>query len=314
MNKGNNYHKKLNNLIHSIDINSRDRIESIHLNQIHNLFITFHGGIIIPKIPVKELDHETAFPIVQDLVKMIPNLIRHHVIPAHNKPASDQHYIHLIQKVAGSLFNYIHMLKIDCKFGGDPANILKRGNSLHYPSFQTNRVYYKSFVFPVSVVDDQYEFMEIRLTQSQQVESDQYFHTYALFDDMNKDGATHKLCEYIGNDLFAIPSTLFPFVQFEYFTACLNVLYPVQDEIIESIRLFEPLFIFLYSKYNPIETLLIDTVTIRETYGKLLKIENNKIELTSTFKESLRAYFRRYSLFRNDELALKGLWEFKRSG
>lgn len=304
--------KKLNNCINSIDKNAKNNFESIYLNQIHNEFITFPANLVIPKISVKELDHENTLPIVQNLGKVLPELLINHSIPLTKYPASDQHVIHFIQRITGSLLNFLHILKIDCKFSGDPKNILEKGDSIHYPSFKTNRIYYKSFIIPVSDVDDQFNFNAIRIIQSQQVDSDQYFHTYALFDDINKQDTIQRFHEFIGNDLFSISPTLYPFFQFEYFTACLSVLYPIQREIIDSIAFYEPIFIFLYSKYNSIDTLHLEDNTIMHAFGELLTLENNTFLLTDTLKESIRTYCNRYSLFRDDELALKGWWQFQK--
>lgn len=240
--------------VQAIDPTSRNRTRDIFLNVINNEFIVLDGKITIPRIPVKELDYELSVKIVDDLISYIPEFFLQHKLLKKRKPASEQHSLHFVQIIRGRFIYFVHIYKIDFKFGGDTANIVEQGNSDFYPSYNTDRVYYKSRIIPENSVlhheGDVIDFSPIRIFDSKRVESDQHFNTFAIFDEVNTKEITLEIASLLGPDMTAISPKLYPFIAFDYFTATFNTILPTQENIMKGVEIFEPLFLFIFSRYG----------------------------------------------------------------
>ena len=289
-----------------------NKTDDTFINVVHNEFIIINGEIIVPKISVKELDYKTSIGIVEEITDFIPQFLSNHQILKERKPASDQHMLQFVQKRKGKLLHFIHIFKIDLKFGGDSSNIIKKGNSDFHPSYKTNRIYFKSRVFPVwnDSSDNALEnFKSINILDSQYVESDQYFHTYAIFEDANTREITEKILSFIDSDIFSISTKIYPFLVFDYLTCALNILNPTNEEIEKGIKILEPLFLYVYSKFKDI-SIIVDLNDVDSEFEELI-IENESIELHNEYKKSLAEYFKQYSIVRDDDLSLKGWWKIE---
>lgn len=306
-------HEVIQNILNSIHSEKKNDTGPIYLNVIGNEFITLNGTIQIPMISVKELDYGTAREIIPLLVNHIPEFLNGHHLLEKRKPASEQHSLHFVRCLDGRLLKFVHILKIDLMFGGDSSTVTEKGNTDLYPAFATNRLYYKSKLIPVlphASLESGYDFEPLRLKDFNRIQSDNYFHTYAIFDDLNTREISKELCKCLPSDAFTISLDLYPFITYDYFTACLNVLYPDNDEIMKAVDLFEPLFGFLYSQYKNIESLL-DSDQLEIHYGEELEKHEYSISLKKNFQEKIKNYFHRYSLFRDEEMMVKGWRCFK---
>ncbi len=304
--------KKIHKLLSDIDIAAENRIDKIFLNAIKNEFIKVPGEIVIPKIHVKDLDYGTAFSILKDIEYFLPEFLYGHTILEARKPPSEQHSLHFIRSIKGQAIDFIHILKIDLKFGGDSINIIEKGSPTSYPSFRTDRVYYKSRLVPVKSIKVHKtitDFQPIRLFRSDYIESDKHFFAAAIFDDVDKSAVTGEINEAVNLDVFSISRDLYPFIVYDYFSACLNVLYPVTEEIEKSAALFEPVFLFIYSKYNDLND-LIDNIRLSGIFKDSLEFDNEGLKLTAFHLDRLREYFNRFVIARDNELMLKGWWRF----
>lgn len=296
-------------IIDSVDQAHRNRTENLYLNTIKNEFITFPGRIVIPRISVKQLEYDTALPAVRDLEEFIPEYFQNHRLQSVRRPEAETHSLQFVQKLEGKLCDFIHMFKVDLRFGGDSYNIVEKGNTEFYPSYITNRIYYKSRLIPCPRELDiaKGDFASVRLMDMQYVESDQYFHTFAVFDDISTRKITKDILDRLNIDVFNISLELYPFIVYEYFTACFNVINPTQAEIASAQELFEPVFIVIYSSYKDI-TNLAPLSDIEKKHNEAIEIVNGAPVLRKLFLERIKKYFKRFSLVRDDDLAVKGWW------
>ncbi|MCU0822100.1 MAG: hypothetical protein MUC95_06465, partial [Spirochaetes bacterium] len=283
----------------------------IYINVIKNEFIMINGTVKIPKIPVKELDYNTAVTILEEAVKYIPEFLCGHDLLVDRKPAAEQHALHFVKAVNGIANDYIHIFKLYLKFEGDSRNVIDRGDTSNYPSYSTDRYYYKSRIIPVSSVTrdkDKIDFKPIRIITPDSISTDQKLFTSAIFDDLDRKELTRDIHKKLGLDIFSISTELYPFIVFDYFTACFNVLYPSSEEIEKAVRIFEPIFISAMDKYGGLLKLK-NYEDIKSRYkDQLYFIDESFIKIK--FMDELKSYFQRWSLYRDDDLTLKGWWRF----
>lgn len=279
-----------------------------YINVIHNEFMKFDGIVEIPRIPVSELDLETTYKILEKLYPFIGYYLKNKVFLSRRNPPSEQHSIHLARPLSGRIIPFCHILRLDMKFSGDPSSITEKGNSNLYPAYRTDRVYLKSRIVPLQSWNEDGSFIPLRLRESTEVESDLYFHTYAMFDDVNTGDLTRELCSLAGNDLFPFSADLYPYLVSDYFTACLNILEPDRSEVETGLDLFEPLFLFLMSRFRTVPD--DDIRLFCSRFPDQLKTQDGQLELDPRFRLVLKEYFSRRNLERDDDLALKGWWRF----
>ncbi len=302
--------EKINSIISNIDSNSKNRTDTIYLNRVKEEFITFDDIITIPQIPVKELSYELAAGIVEDVSGVIPGFLHGHRMLEKRQPPSEVHSLHFMRVLEGKILDFAHMLRIHLKFGGDTSAIVRRGTSDVYPSFITNRLYYTSRLVPRKKEAAEGAGVDsLRLKDRLVTESDQYFHTFAIFEDMDTSDMTQKLLENIPADVFSVSTGLYPFLVFDYFTACMNILYPSADGIESAVDIFEPLFFIVAGGFLPPED-LAPGIDLEEAFAGRLEVTDNSVAPTGTFADELRRYFSGVRVEKDDELALKGWWRF----
>jgi len=203
------------------------------------------------------------------------------------------------------------ILRIDFKFSGDSSNVIDKGDSNHYPSYITDRVYYKSRLIPVNEeTKGQNYFNPIRIREADYIESDKSSYlTSTIFEELDHNKISKELCGVFGREIFNISTELYPFIAYDYFTACFNVIYPNNNELKQAVEIFEPLFFLLYSKYIDV-SVIADYDIITDIFIKELNISDKELLLSDDFNEKIMNYFKRFSLHRDDELTLKGWWKF----
>ncbi|MBN2157980.1 MAG: hypothetical protein JW807_01200 [Spirochaetes bacterium] len=295
---------RINRIIESIASDRKNLTGELYLNAIQNEFITIRKNLHIPRIEAKCLDYSRAAGIVADIADVMPEFLRGHRLLEYRKPAAEQHSLHFLMKIPGRVLDFIHILRIDLMFGGDSSNVVERGDTNFYPSFRTNRLYYKSRTVPVREASEN-DFEPLRLQEDERVESDNYFHTYALFDEFESREASKDLCAKFDADIFNISLDLYQFISYDYFTACMNVLYPVRTELASAVELFECMFIFLFSQYRNIEE-IVPLEKIRGAFAAEINCGAERITLTKEYIERLKNYFSRFSMYRDEEMLLKG--------
>ena len=302
--------KRINTVLEKIDADRSNKTGDIYLNSVKETFITFDDIVTIPRIPVKELPQDMAAGIMEDLSGIIPEFLRNHVLLEKRQPPSEVHSIHLVQRIEGKILDFYHIFRIHLQFGGDTSAIVRQGTSDLYPSFITNRVYYTSRLVPGKKAGDSGSTVDsLKLKDRLDTESDQHFHTFAIFDDVETGSLTRQLLAGVPDDIFKVSTALYPFVVFDYFTACMNILNPTQAAIEEAVDIFEPLFFVVAGGFVPPAT-LASGHDLTEMFSGRLALEEDRVRVTPEFTAQLGDYFSGVGVERDDELAVKGWWRF----
>ncbi len=87
-------------------------------------------------------------------------------------------------------------------------------------------MYFKSRLIPESghgERSDDESIIALRLFESDSVDSDHYRHTNAIFDETQDKELTKRINSHLERELFSISPELYPFLVYDYFTACLSV-------------------------------------------------------------------------------------------
>ncbi len=307
--------QKIQSLIDSIPEGARNHTEKFYLNNIQNEFVTFPDEISIPRIHVKELDYPCGIEIIKNLSEILPLYFQGHLMLEKRIPAAEQHSLHFSKKLQGKCLDFTHLFKIDFKFGGDPDSIIEKGTPDFYPAYKTNRIYYKSLLVPESTIHrtrTEQGLDPVRIREADEVDSDQFFHTFAIFDETDRSEITKEFYQVLSlpEETFGISPALYPIVEYNYFTACFNVIDPTEENLVAGTKIFEPLFLLLYGRKRNLGE-IVNTEAIEEYYGDLLSLKGSKIFPTDKFLSLLKNYFHKYRLVRNDEIILKGWWKFE---
>jgi hypothetical protein len=302
---------KIQKILDSISPREKNKTGDIYLNIIQNEFIKIDGRIDIPKISVNELDYRSSAGIVEKMSPFIPEFLFKSKLLERRIPPSDQHFFQFIKSVRGRALEFTHMFKIDIKFGGDSSTIIEKGGTEFYPSYFTDRIYFKSRLIPGTVTQHpgRSELNTLRLMDANRVDSEGFFYSFAVFEDIKARETSKKLSDFLGSDMFKISTDIYPFVVYDYFTGCLNIPCPSYDQIEEAVSVFEPAFLYIYSFYKNVDGIL-GPGSIGEIFSDELEYTDQGLVLTPSYRERLRKYFSRYALYQDDDLALKGWRRF----
>jgi len=302
---------KIQKILDSISPREKNKTGDVYLNIIQNEFIKIDGRIDIPKIPVKELDYPLSAVIVEKLSPFIPEFLYGSKLLERRIPPSEQHYLQFVKSVRGRAVEFTHMFKIDLKFGGDSSAIIEKGGTEFYPSFFTDRIYYKSRLVPGAFKPDQSlnDLNTLRLMDANRVDSEGFFYSFAVFEDIRVRETSKRLSDLLRSGIFKISTDIYPFVVYDYFTGCLNIPFPSYDQIEEAVSIFEPAFLYIYSSYKNVDGIL-DPGSVGDLFSDELEYTDSGLALRPPYIKRLRKYFSRYALYQDDELALKGWRRF----
>jgi len=299
--------EKIDEILNGIDAGADNDSGAVYINSVKNEFVLFNGRIEIPRLPVKEIDPASAADILASIARYIPAYMAGRRL-ASGISAAHQHSLRLARRLEGNLVDFVHLFRIDLKYGGGAGEILERGGTDYYPSYATDRVYFKSRLVPVEKeAAPGTGFLPVRLVDSTYTDSDQYFHTFAIFEETGNREATMEIHRRLDmRDIFPVSTSLYPFVEFEHFTACLNVPDPTAPELERAKAVFEPLFLHIYSRYRPLHD-RFPRDKIEESFPELCPSAGGGAP-GDGLRARLAEYFGGYSFHRDDELALKGWW------
>ncbi|TFH43563.1 MAG: hypothetical protein E4G96_00845 [Chrysiogenales bacterium] len=297
---------RIQNILDRIDPDKKNSTGPVFLNSIHNEFIMLGGMLTVPRIPVRELDYGTATGVVTQLVALIPEFLRGHYLLERRKPAADQHSLQFIRIIGGRALQFVHMLKIDLLFSGDSSTIIEKATTDLYPSYHTDRIYYKSKIIPVRNASS-VGFEPISMKEADHVEADHYRHLFAIFDEHNAKDFSKELCRYLGTELFGVSLDLYQFIEYEYFTACMSILNPTEEMLEEACELFEPMFVILYNRYADLDD-LIPRDSIKEIFSRELVVDRKVVSGSPEYMDRLKCYFQRFQVRRDEEMRIRGWW------
>ncbi|HPS56847.1 MAG TPA: hypothetical protein PK514_01970, partial [Spirochaetota bacterium] len=281
-------------------------INGVFIDETLREFFYLKAPIVIPAIPVSSIGHNNASEIVKIVSKVIPGFLAGHLYMEKRNPASEEHSIHLFSSLSGRVVDFIHILRLDFKFSANSGAIVKAGDSATFPSYSTQRIYFKSRLVPVSKGSSTADFDFIRLKKSVRVESGEEhkrLFTSVLFDDFSSREISIELSRKAG-DIFGIPVTIYPMVVYDYFTSCLNVPEPAGDAIEKAAFMFEPLFLYMFSDVSGRGQSLVQEGL--NAWPDCLESAGEGLTIKPGYSDNLRQYFSCYSLFADDDLMLKG--------
>ena len=303
--------ERIADILNSIPAGARNNCGRVFINVMKNEFVVLNGRIEMPSISVKELDYDTALRIMPEIAAYIPEFLRGHGLMERRVPASEQHSLQFLRRLRGRVIDMLHLFTVNLRFGGGAAQIIKSGGTDFYPSYLTDRLYYRSRLVPAPQSPVGGEFQPLRLFNAAHVESDQYFHTFAVFEDVDHREITREMYRRLDmRSAFSTSQELYPFIVSDYFTACLNVPQPTASELEEAGEVFEPLFLILGGAFGT----PLDEERILEAFPGELVREGGRIAPGEVLGARAAKYFSRYSIYRDDELALKGWWRIDVSG
>jgi len=297
-----NISSEIAHILRSVD-NHSNIINGVYIDESLREFFLLKEEIVIPAIPVSEIDDENTISLTAIMSGLIPEFLKDHFYLEHKNPRSEQHAIHFARLVEGRTIDMVHMLRLDFKFTGTSGTIITSGDTGTYPSFSTDRLYYKSRLVPVVKGSDISSFESLRLKDAVKVNTDRRLFTSVLFDEFNTREISIELSRRAGSDNFRIPVTIYPFITYDYFTACMNIPLPFSGKITEGALILEPLFLYLYCEFKNSECTVQDAGT---HWKESIDVNDGIIKLNSEFKKKLSSFFSDYNVYTDEELMIKG--------
>jgi hypothetical protein len=261
--------------------------------------------ISVPSIPVGELDYDAGVEITKSIIASIPEYLYKHSLLEKRKPSSEQHSLQFIKPVPGRLIDFVHILRFDFKLSPGYVRITGKGDNQTFPGYITDRIRFKSRLVPVLKGSDPVHMDSLRLKSQLEVDTDGKRFTSVFFDEFSTAELSIDFSSKAGNDIFLIPAKIFQFVSYDYFTACMNIPDPAVPILEKAAALFEPLFFYLYYQYRE---------RGHEIKESQLAVLNDHLETGEggvlqkpLLQNQMKDFFGRYSLYRDDDLLLKGL-------
>jgi len=296
-------------LISGHDIN---QLSGIFLDETLMEFFYLKNEIHVPPVPAGELDSVTAAVLTEKLIETIPGFLYKHTLLEKRKPPSEQHSLHFIRKIPGRLIDFVHILRLDFKLSGVEGRITGKGDSRTFPPYSTDRIKYKSRLVPVIKESDPPLIDSVRIKSQLNIENSEKRITSVFFDEFSTSEISIDFSTKAGSDIYSIPVKIYQFISYDYFTACLNIPDPAELKLENAAAIFEPLFFYLYYQYRD---------EFHETDGKrfiiwdeFLEVTGSGIEQKILLREKLKDFFSGYTLYRDDNMMLKGLRKIIISG
>jgi hypothetical protein len=302
--------EKIKEILAGINLNNADMLEWIYLDEVLNLFLKLKGELTVPGISVKRLDYKTAVSLFEEVVKYAPHYFYAHNFMEKRKPAAEEHSLQFCRKFEGVIADFVHVIRINFRYTPGSGSIILHGNSDTYPSYQTDRLFYKSRLVPVKKGSIPEEVESLKIKDFEAQEADNRLFTSVVFDEGTSAIMSAELSRIAGQRLFPVPVGIYPFVVYDYFTACLALPDPLSDVIERGAEIYEPLFFYIYLKYRNTQ----ETLSAAEVFPGSLRAEKGTLSLTGDYTDKLKNFFSRYSIYTDDALMLKGLRRVEVSG
>lgn len=295
---------KIKDILSRLSLNDFNRQEGIYLDEVLNLFLKLKDEFTVPGIPVKELDYIQGAVLFEEVIRQAPLYFYGHNFMEKRKPAAEEHSLQFYRKIEGLIVDFVHIIRVNFRFTPGSGSIISQGNSGTYPSYKTDRLFYKSRLVPVKKGSDPEEIQSVKIKDADAQEADNRLFTSVVFDESSSGSMSVELSMKAGPDVYPFPAKIYPFVFYDYFTACLVLPDPLPDVLEKGAEIFEPLFFYIYSNYRDIRQYPGFT---SEAFSGSLNIENDLVSLTGDYAVKLKNFFSRYSIYTDEALMLKGL-------
>jgi hypothetical protein len=295
---------KIREILSGIKSSDLNRIEGIYLDEVLNIFFKIEGEITVPGISVKELDYKTGLTIFENIAKVAPEIFYSHSFMEKRKPAAEEHSLQFCRKIEGAVIDFVHVIRIDFRFTPGSGVIVTSGNNDIYPSYNSERLFFKSRLVPVEKGSLPENIDSIKIKDSESIEADQRRFASVIFEEKNTRSMSVELSKRAGPGIFPLSVNIYPFIAYDYFTACLSLPDPLPHRIEEGALLFEPLFFYIDSLYRGISENGVRAE--KEIPGSLIA-GGDTLHLTEDYIKKLNTFFSRYSIYTDDTLMLQGL-------
>lgn len=295
---------KIGEILSGIKFSDTNKTEGIYLDEVLNIFIKIDEEVTIPGISVKELDYSTGLSVFEKIARFTPLFFYKHLFMEKRKPAAEEHSLQFCRKLEGALIDLVHVIRFDFRFTPGSGIIVSPGNNDTYPSYKTDRLFYKSRLVPVAKGSSPELVDSVKIKDSEAMEADNRLFTSVVFDESSARSMSVELSKKAGPGIFPFPVNIYPFITYDYFTACLSLPDPLSHVIEEGAALFEPLFFYIFSLYRGISD---NAARAAEEIPGSLIIEGDTLSLSEAYTEKLKIFFSRYSLYTDDNLMLQGL-------
>jgi hypothetical protein len=296
---------EIDHLVSSINGKEKNQISGIFLDESLLEFYSLKEDISIPPIPVSELDYTAGAEITGSLVSVIPEYLHGHTLLEKRKPSSEQHSLQFIKSIPGKLVDFVHIFRFDFKLTGGHGTIAGKGDNRTFPGYQTDRIRYKSRLVPVIKGSDSLLIDSLRLKSQLEVDTDGKRFTSVFFDEYSTTEISIDFSVKSGNDIYSIPAKIYQFIPYDYFTACMNIPDPTAAKLVSGAELFEPLFFYLYFQYRERHHEIEESQL--SVWGDYLELTKSGVMQKPLLQEGLRDFFSHYTLYRDDDMMLKGL-------
>jgi hypothetical protein len=280
----------------------------ILINEVKNEIITLDRTIDIPRIEVSRINYETIAGPLRELTGVIPEYLSGHTLLVRQKPPSETHFIHFVKTLRGLHRDFVHIFKLDFRFSSDLGKNYHDGTADFYPSYTIDKIPFKSLLVPVAKITEEdgrvADFSTLKIIDEESVEgSDNYF-VHSIFDDFDATGINERILDEAGRDIFSFSPRIYPFFVYGYFTVGMNLPDPVPAELEDAVSVFEPIMAKVTGSFGGKAVV----EEIASAYDHDLVCSNGILAYRDTFAERARRYFTRYSIFHDDELALRRWW------
>ncbi len=301
---------EISRLLSLITDSDKNLIAGIFLDETLVEFFYLNKDISVPSIPVGELDYYTGIDISRNLISVIPEYLYEHALLEKRKPAAEQHSLQFIKMIPGRLIDFVHILRFDFKITGGHGALSGKGDNQTFPPYNTDRIRFKSRLVPIVKGSEPFQIDSLKLKSELRVDKNEIRinPTSVFFDEFSSTEISIDFSAKSGNEIFPISAKLYQFISYDYFTACMNIPDPSVSKLNRAVEIFEPLFFFLYFQYR--EGLHEIEKNQLSIWGEYLNLNEYSVTQSPLLKESLRDFFSLYTLYRDDELMLKGLRKF----
>ena len=254
---------------------------------------------------MKKVDADVIAETVARLADSIPDYFRGHTFLEQPRPQSETHHLHFVRHIKGVSLEFIHMFKLDFRFASDMGTNYRDGTADFYPSYTTDKIHFKSMLIPVESVEYKdgivCDFVPVRIQRDENIETDHNFFVHTLFDDFDPTEINEKIYEAIDADTFPFSRNIYRFIEYAYFTAVLNIPDPCSADIEKAAALFEVMFCRIKSVMGGNKNVCSDVAAHKED----MVWDNGLVVISDSFRKKAQDYFKKYSIYQDDELAMK---------
>lgn len=279
---------------------------SMFLNEVLIPLYRLEDTIEIPRLHVKGIQRDETEQLGSLIQKALPSFLVEHSLHENVYPAAREYSVQFSRRLEGVVVDIIHLFTVDLRFSGNSSTAIEKGSTEFYPSYMTNRIYASSELVPV-VKNSDFPQGIARISSGDIHQSDQYFHTFAIFDELDRREETAKILENIGIDEFPVSTKLYPFFEYNYMTAIMREPFPEEDRLKESLRVFEPVFLRILATLTH-DSRLLDQYCLHTQDD----FTDDKKNLSSELVEKLQKHMAEIAITRDDELALKRWWSVEK--